>query len=410
MHRRHSGQRPSRGALDARTRLLFSVASGLAVAHAYLAHPMLDLMSADVGLPASRAGWIVGATQLGYGLGLLLLAPLGDLIDRRRLVVLQSAALGAAACAVGVSQTTATLLASLALMGLLAVVTQAFVAFAAVLADEQNRGRVVGQVTSGVVIGLLLARTAAGGLADLVGWRGVYLVGGASMLACAGVLSACLPRRDVPKSGLSYGRLIASMGELFVSEPVLRVRAILAAFIFADVTIVLTPLVLPLRAPPYALSHGAIGLFGLVAAAGALGAAAAGRWTDAGHGQRATLVALLLMLAAWGPVALLPHSLALLGLGLLMLDFGLQTVHVANQGLIYRVRPDAQSRLTSAYMVFYSAGSAAGSSASTWVYAAHGWTGVCLLGASVSAAALGFWALTRPPRRSESSCAARPVG
>ena len=403
MLQRHAASQSVARGVDGATSLLFSIASGLAVAHAYLAHPMLDLVSADVGLPASRAGWIVGATQVGYGLGLLMLAPLGDLLDRRRLVVVQSAALGLAACAVALARTPAALLAAMTVMGLLAVVTQAFVAFAAVLADEEHRGRVVGQVTSGVVIGLLLARTAAGGLADLVGWRGVYLAAGGAMLVCAGVLAARLPRRDLPKSGLSYGRLLASMGELLLREPTLRVRSILAAFIFADVTIVLTPLVLPLRAAPYALSHAAIGLFGLVAAAGALGASAAGRWTDAGHGQRATFAALLLMLAAWGPIALLPYALAPLALGLLMLDFGLQTVHVANQGLIYRARPDAQSRLTAAYMVFYSIGSAAGSSASTWVYAAHGWTGVSLLGASVSGAALMFWALTRPRRRSERS-------
>ncbi|CAN7602975.1 MFS transporter [Phenylobacterium sp. LjRoot219] len=398
MLKRYSARRPAAAgvvrSLHGQTRLL--IASGLAVAHAYLAHPMLDLMSADVGLQASQAGWIVGATQVGYGLGLLLLAPLGDLMDRRRHVVLQSAALGLAACAVSLSRSPATLLGAAAVMGLLAVVTQAFVALAAVLADDQERGQVVGQVTSGIVVGLLLARTAAGALADIVGWRGVYLTSGAAMLLCAGVLSARLPRRDLPRSELSYGRLIASMGDLILSEPTLRVRATLAALIFAAVTIVLTPLVLPLSAPPYALSHAAIGGFGLVAAAGAVAAAAAGRWTDAGHGQRATFAGLLLMLVAWGAIASLPSSLGLLAVGLLMLDFGLQTVHVASQGLIYRVRPDAQGRLTAAYMVFYSAGSAAGSSTSTWVYAAHGWTGVSILGASVSAAAIVFWAVTRP--------------
>lgn len=407
MLERSSTRQISARAPKPRAGLLFSVSSGLAVAHAYFAHPMLDLISADVGLSPSRAGWVVGATQVGYGLGLVLLSPLGDLVERRRLVVLQSAGLGLAAWAVSLSRTPATLLGALVLMGLLAVVTQAFVAFAAVLADEQRRGRVVGQVTSGIVVGLLLARTAAGALADVVGWRGVYLASGGAMLLCAAVLAARLPRSDPPQHKLSYVRLIASLGTLFVSEPTLRTRAILAAFIFAAVTIVLTPLVLPLSASPYGLSHAAIGLFGLVAAAGAVAASAAGRWTDAGYGQRATLAGLLLMLAAWGPIALLPKSLVLLAAGLLMLDFGLQTVHVASQGLIYRLHPEAQSRLASAYMIFYSAGSAAGSSASTWVYAAHGWTGVCLLGASVGAAALAFWGATRGPGP---SCSPRPVG
>lgn len=182
-------------------------------------------------------------------------------------------------------------------------------------------------------------------------------------------------------------------------ERVLRVRGVIAMLIFADITTLLAPLVLPLAAPPFSLSHTEIGLFGLAGAAGALGATRAGRWADEGHGERATGLALSLMLAAWGLIALLPHSIWWLIAGVIVIDFGLQATHVTNQSLIYRVRPEAQSRLAAAYMVFYSVGSAAGSSLSTIVYAhAAGWSGVCAMGATISAAALLFWGLTRERR------------
>lgn len=193
---------------------------------------------------------------------------------------------------------------------------------------------------------------------------------------------------------MSYPRLIGSLFTLVVEEPVLRIRAVIAMLIFANITTLLTPLVLPLSAPPYSFSHAAIGLFGLAGAAGALGAARAGRWVDQGLGQRTTGIALALMLLAWLPISLLSQSILWLIAGVIIIDFGLQAVHVTNQGMIYRVRPDAQSRLTAAYMVFYSIGSAIGSSSSTMVYAHAGWSGVCVLGAGISALTLAFWAIT----------------
>ncbi len=182
---------------------------------------------------------------------------------------------------------------------------------------------------------------------------------------------------------------------LFVEEPVLRIRATLALLIFTAITILWTPMVLPLGAPPFSLSHTEIGLFGLAGAMGAIGAARAGRLADRGRAEHTTGIALAIMLVSWLPIALLPYSLWGLIIGVVAIDFGLQSAHVANQSLIYRVRPEARSRLTAGYMIFYSIGSATGSIASTLVYARAGWNGVCLLGAVISAFALVFWALTR---------------
>jgi predicted MFS family arabinose efflux permease len=374
--------------------LLFAVASGLAVANAYFAHPLLDIIADDLQLSRATVGLVVGATQLGYGLGLILLVPLGDLVDRRKLVVLQSLLSVAALICIACSVSGAMVLAAMAAMGFLAVVTQAFVAYAASLARPEERGRVVGSVTSGIVLGILLARAIAGATADISGWRAVYLLSAAATLVIAMVLFRALPPERRPPAQLSYPKLIVSLFTLFRDEKVLRIRAVIAMLIFADVTTLLTPLVLPLAAPPFSLSHTAIGLFGLAGAAGALGAARAGAWTDRGHGQRVTGIALALMLFAWLPIGLLPQSILFLIAGVLILDFGLQAVHVTNQAMIYRVRPEAQSRLTAGYMVFYSIGSALGSSSSTLVYALAGWTGVSLLGAGIAAVALLFWAAT----------------
>ncbi|HEV7320066.1 MAG TPA: MFS transporter [Ensifer sp.] len=375
---------------------LFAFAAGLAVANAYFAHPLLDVMAADLDLSTTSAGLIVGATQLGYALGLILLVPLGDLFDRRKVILVQSLLSAAALGLVSLASSAAVLMASIASVGMLAVLTQAFVAYAASLSRPSERGQVVGFVTSGIVIGILSARAVAGFLTDLAGWRSVYLLSGILTLLITGLLYKLLPQQTKASERLGYLRLVASTFKLIVDEPVLRTRGVLALLIFANVTTLLTPLVLPLSAPPFSLSHSQVGLFGLAGVAGALAASRAGRWTDRGFGQATTGIALALMLFAWLPISLLDHSLLWLIAGVLVLDFGLQAVHVANQALIYRVRPEAQNRLTAAYMLFYSLGSAAGSSFSTVAYAHAGWNGVCLMGAAISLVSLLFWLATKP--------------
>lgn len=374
---------------------LFAFASGLAVANAYFAHPLLDVMAADLGLSQTSAGLIVGATQIGYALGLVLLVPLGDLFDRRKVIIIQSLLSVVALSFVALSANAKMLMASIAAVGMLAVLTQALVAYAASLAQPSERGRVVGFVTSGIVIGILSARTVAGLLTDLSGWRSVYLASCVATLLIAGLLYRLLPHQRRETSKLSYPRLVGSTFKLIWEEPVLRTRGVIAMLIFANVTTLLTPLVLPLSAPPFSMSHTEVGLFGLAGIAGALAASRAGHWADRGFGQATTGIALALMLIAWLPISLLDHSILWLIAGVLVLDFGLQAVHVTNQALIYRVRPEAQNRLTAAYMLFYSLGSAIGSSLSTVAYTHAGWNGVCLMGAAISLTSLLFWLATR---------------
>ena len=375
--------------------LLMAVASGLAVASVYYAHPLLDSIADDLAIGRAEIGVVIALTQVGYGAGLLALVPLGDLFDRRRLIIGQSLLSVAALAAVALAPSGALFLAAIAAVGAIAVVTQTLVAHASGLAQAGERGRVVGTVTSGIITGILLARTASGAVSDVLGWRAVYLVAAAANLLVVGLLFMALPAQTRTNPRVGYLSLVGSLFRLFVEERVLRIRAVLALLIFSAMTVLWTPMVLPLRAAPYLLGHTEVGLFGLAGVLGALGAMRSGRQADRGHAQRTTGLALAVMLGAWFPTALLPHSLWGLIVGVVLLDFGLQSVHVANQSLIYRVRPEAQSRLTAGYMVFYSIGCAAGSIASTLVYARYGWLGVCAVGASINGVALVFWWLTR---------------
>ncbi|MEV3859417.1 MFS transporter [Streptomyces sp. NPDC050095] len=383
------------GALPARLVLLFAVACGSAVANVYFAQPLLVTLGERFALGSGTLGAIVTITQLGYAAGLLLLVPLGDLVGRRRLITLQLALLAGALLLAGLAPGAAVLLAALAAVGALAVVAQTMVAAAAQLAAPAHRGRVVGSVTSGVITGILLARTAAGVVADLAGWRAVYLLSAGVTALLAVLLRIALPADRPPTVTLPYRRLPASTVALFARHPLLRIRGLLALLVFAAFSTLWSSVVQPLSGPPWSLSHTAIGAFGLAGAAGAAAAAAAGRWNDRGLAQRTTGAGLILLAVSWLPLAFTRQSLWALAVGALLLDFAVQAVHVTNQSLVYAVRPDAGSRIIGGYMVFYSAGSALGALGSSVVYAAAGWTAVCLLGAAFSCAAVAVWATTR---------------
>lgn len=376
--------------------VLFAVTCALAVANVYFAQPLLDSMAQSLGVAPAMIGVVVTATQAGYAAGLLLIVPLGDRVNRKRLILGQILLSALALAGVGASPTWLALLGTLIVVGLMAVVVQVVVAYAASLATPSQRGRAVGTVTSGIVLGILLARFASGLIADLAGWRAVYFLSSGLMLILGAVLWRTIPKAASPPSRDSYAALIRSLFKLLVSEPVLQVRGLLALLIFAAFSVLWTAMVLPLSAPPLSLSHTAIGLFGLAGVAGALAARRAGRWADQGLGQRVTGLALCVLTLSWVPIGFAQTSLIALVCGVILLDFAVQAVHVTSQSLIFAARPDAQSRLVAAYMCFYSVGSAVGAVAATQVYARWGWVAVCLLGASTSAAALVLWYLTAP--------------
>lgn len=370
---------------------LFSVTCALAVANVYFAQPLLDSMAQSLGVAPSMIGIVVTATQVGYALGLLFIVPLGDLVNRKRLILTQVLLSAIALAAVGAAQQWLALLGAMIAVGLLAVVVQILVAYAAVLATPAQRGQAVGTVTSGIVLGILLARFTSGLIADIAGWRAVYFVSSGLMLTIAAVLWKAVPVTASPAHREPYLALIGSLFKLFISEPTLRARGLLALLIFAAFSVLWTSMVLPLSAPPLSLSHTQIGLFGLAGVAGALAARRAGRWADRGLGQRVTGISLGLLTLSWLPIVYAETSLLALVCGVILLDFAVQAVHVTNQSIIFAARPDAQSRMVGAYMCFYSLGSALGAAVATQVYALWGWTTVSLLGALISVTAMAVW-------------------
>ncbi|CAM6510180.1 MFS transporter [Enterobacter intestinihominis] len=370
--------------------LLMSVATGLAVASNYYAQPLLDTIARAFDLSASSAGFIVTAAQLGYAAGLLFLVPLGDMFERRMLIVSMTLLAAGGMLITASSQSLTMMIIGTALTGLFSVVAQILVPLAATLASPEKRGKVVGTIMSGLLLGILLARTVAGLLASLGGWRTVYWVASVLMVIMALALWRGLPRVK-QENHLNYPQLLASVFSLFTRDKLLRTRAVLGCLTFANFSILWTSMAFLLAAPPFNFSEGVIGLFGLAGAAGALGARPAGGLADKGKSHMTTSAGLVLLLLSWAAIWYGHVSVLALIVGILVLDLTVQGVHITNQTVIYRVKPDARNRLTAGYMTSYFIGGAAGSliSASAWQHA--GWTGVCAIGAIVAAINLLVW-------------------
>ncbi|CZV33881.1 MFS transporter [Enterobacter cloacae] len=370
--------------------LLMSVATGLAVASNYYAQPLLDTIARAFNLSASSAGFIVTAAQLGYAAGLLFLVPLGDMFERRMLIVSMTLLAAGGMLITASSQSLTMMIVGTALTGLFSVVAQILVPLAATLASPEKRGKVVGTIMSGLLLGILLARTVAGLLASLGGWRTVYWVASVLMVIMALALWRGLPKVK-QENHLNYPQLLASVFSLFTQDKLLRTRALLGCFTFANFSILWTSMAFLLAAPPFNYSEGVIGLFGLAGAAGALGARPAGGLADKGKSHLTTSAGLVLLLLSWAAIWYGHISVLALIVGILVLDLTVQGVHITNQTVIYRVKPEARNRLTAGYMTSYFIGGAAGSliSASAWQHA--GWSGVCAIGTIVATLNLLVW-------------------
>jgi len=385
--------------ISRRLTLIMAAACGLVVANLYYAQPLLHTIGADLHVSTAAVGLLVTATQIGYAAGLILLVPLGDLHERRRLLVvllsLTTLGLLGAAAAPGLGA----LAIALCCVGLTSVVAQILVPFAATLAAERERGRVVGTVMSGLLIGILLARTASGLVAAAAGWRTVYLIAAGLMVALGVVLWRELPHVEQPVT-LRYRQLLASVAAIAREEPLVLRRGLLGALGFACFSVFWTSAAFVLAGPPYHYGEGVIGLFGLLGVAGALMATYAGRMADAGHTglARSALLAMLggsFALLAWGG-----HHLAPFIAGVVVLDLAVQGSHILNQSDIYELRPESRSRITTIYMTCYFIGGAAGSALSAAVYSSGGWSAVCWLGGGLGFTALVVWLIeARSPAR-----------
>jgi predicted MFS family arabinose efflux permease len=370
---------------------LFAAACGIVVANIYVAQPLVGLIGPAVGLGPLVASFIVSLSQLGYAAGLVLLVPLGDLLENRRLVVVTVAASILPLLLAGFSRTGAEILAAAGLIGLTTVAVQMLVPLAAHLAPEAVRGRVVGNVMSGLLLGILLARPVASLIADAAGWRAVFYACAAAMAVTVVVLWFMLPERR-PAAGPGYGALLRSLFALPVQLPVLRQRAAYQAAAFGGFSLFWTgaPLLL---AREFGYTQRGIALFALVGAAGALAAPLAGRLADQGFSRAGTIaaqgaIAGAFLLALAGGVG---HSSVALALAGVLLDAGVQTNLVIGQRMIYTLAPEIRSRLNGIFMAIFFLGGAAGSALTSPVLAAAGWPGICVVGVALPVAALGYF-------------------
>jgi predicted MFS family arabinose efflux permease len=369
---------------------LLAAATGAAAANLYYAQPLLDTLRRAFSVSDATIGLVVTIAQLGYLLGLALLVPLGDLLERRSLIVVTMLVTAAAMAACGVAPGFAVFAAATAVVGIGAVSAQVIVPMTSSLARPQERGAVVGTVMSGLLIGILLARTFSGIIASAFGWRVVFWIAAAGMVALAATLRRTLPR-VAPTTDLRYGQVLRSVVALVRDEPVLRHRMLLGSLSFGCFSTLWTSLSFLLSAAPFHYGNAVIGLFGLAGVAGAGAATAVGRLADRGHGGMATTTTLVVMTLSFGVLYLARHSAAGLIGGILLLDLGVQGAHISNQHAIYDLAPEARSRLTTAYMVSYFAGGAALSAITSALYASAGWAGVCVIGATTGMLSVLVW-------------------
>lgn len=372
--------------------LLFAATAGTMVANLYYVQPLLAAVAASFGHSITNAGYLVTFTQLGYALGLLLVVPLGDVLDRRRLLscMLTINIIGLLAAAASpnfISFASASLL-----IGCTSSAAMVVIPYVASKAPDETRGRYIGQIMTGLLLGILLARTVSGFVAEWAGWRSMYLIAAAAVAILLLALRAAIPREG-QRGRLAYGRLLHSLLILARGEPELRLRSIYTALGMGSFSTLWTGLTFLLSGPPYHYTEASIGLFGLIGAAGAVAANAAGRLSDRGHAHWSTGAFAATLLLSWVVLAAGSLSVWTVAIGVFLLDVGAQGLQVTHQSVIYRLAPNARSRITAVYMTSAFIGAAAGSAIASSSFSVAGWTGLCVMGGLLPAILLLIWTI-----------------
>lgn len=379
---------------------LFAIATGLIVANLYYAQTLIGPISRSTGLDPGAAGLIVTLTQVGYCLGLLFIVPLGDLLENRRLIFLALITCAISLVAASLATTPFVFLAAALCIGLGSVAAQIIVPFAAHLARPEARGKTVGTVVSGLLMGIMLARPVASVVADAFGWHAIFIVSAVLNIALAFLLRARLPQRQ-PEGEMHYFTLLGSMWHLLRTTPILRRRAAYQACMFGAFSLFWTCVSLELTGPNFGISQSGVALFALAGVAGAIASPIAGHRADQGKSRSNTLAALLMALCAFGLPLVVDAgwlaNLALLVLCSIVLDAGVSASLVTGQRAIFSLPADVRSRLNGLYMALFFMGGAIGSSLGGWMFAHHGWHGVLLAGLAFPA--IGLLVFATEPRR-----------
>ncbi|PXX62290.1 putative MFS family arabinose efflux permease [Nocardia tenerifensis] len=384
------------GTLSRLTVLVFALTAGSSVGCLYYLQPLLHEVASDFGISTASASLLVSAAQIGYLSGLALLVPLGDFLERRRMVPGMLLASVAALAVSAAAFDFPVLLVAVFATGVTASAAQIVVPWASALAAPERRGEVVGTVMSGLLLGILLSRVLSGAVAQVGGWHAVLLVAAAIQLVMSASVYALTPATGRAAPGERYAQVLASIGSLIRRHPVLRHRmalGFLGMACFSGVWTAISFLLAGASPSSYHYSEFAIGLFAFAGVAGALGAPVVGRLADRGHLHKVTTLVWVAVLGSWALLAWGGHTVVALIAGLLVFDFGIQGIQLSNQSAIYALDPAARSRLTTAYMVTYFLGGVTGSVTAGLAYQSGGWPLVCGIGAAATALGLGLWAV-----------------
>jgi predicted MFS family arabinose efflux permease len=373
---------------------LLAIACGMTAANLYYGQPLLADMAHSFSVQESAVGIAATVTQLGYALGLLLIIPLGDALERRRLIVIMLIAVTIALVATALSPSILWLAIASFAIGVTTIVPQIIVPLAANLAAPGERGRVVGTVMSGLLIGVLLARTVSGFVGAQSGWRAMYWIAAGLMLLLALLLRITLPKNQ-PHTHLSYLQLLRSLGQLVWREPVIREVSIFGAMGFGAFSVFWSTLAFFLSTAPYHYGSEVVGLFGLVGIAGALAASSVGRLSDRFNVRILTGGAIVIILLAFVVFWLFGHTLWGLVVGVILLDLGVQSNQVSNQTRVYSLNPEASNRLNTIYMVSYFIGGSLGTALGTYGWSVARWNGVCAVGVFMLIVAIGWFLFSR---------------
>ena len=380
--------------------LLLAIGAGLAVASIYYSQPMLGILGSDIQASAGALGWMPTLTQLGYAAGILLLAPLGDRYDRKRIILIKTGLLVAALLASGAAPGIGMLLAASFVVGLSATLAQDIVPAAATLAPEEVRGKTVGVVMTGLLLGILLSRVVSGFVAEHFGWRTMFFAAALSVALLGAALWRGLPG-FAPTSQLPYGALLRSLAALWRTYPRLRRAALAQGMLSIGFSAFWSTLAVMLHEAPFHLGAGAAGAFGLAGAAGALAAPLAGRLADRRGPVLVTRIGAALTAVSFAAMFVLPGlspsaGLVLLAVAALGFDLGVQITLIAHQSIVYGLDPAARSRLNAVLMVSMFIGMAAGAALGSLALTHAGWLGVTAL---AMLSALGALALRMAPQR-----------
>lgn len=362
---------------------ILAVAGGVTVANLYYSQPLLAKIAAELHVTSAAASMISTATQLGYAAGLLLIVPLGDAFERRRLLVTMTLCIFVALLLVAATRTLAQLIVTSALLGAATIVPQLVVPFAAHIAPPERRGRVIGAVLSGLLIGVILSRAVSGFLAAYVGWRTTYVAAAGAMLVLALLLRFGLPP-EPPDVELRYGALLRSLGEIIRTQPLLRKHAVIGACGFGAFSVFWTSLAFHLSSLSPKYGTQTVGAFGIVGVTGAMVAPFAGRLTDRFGVRVMNGAALALMALSFALMSVSGSSLVMLAIGVILLDAGEQSSHISNQARIFALEATLRNRLNAVYMVAFFIGGALGSLLAGIAWHYGGWVAVCAVGAGLA--------------------------